>query len=583
MIDPYRMVVVNIISSLLLFGGILFYKFIYPKKKINLFFLLILISILPVISIFRTGAYESGDFNIHIYRTMTFFSSLSEGHLMPSWAENLNATYGYPLFTFNYPLPYYILSFFHLIGFSFIGGLKIFLGLNLILSGVLMYIMSKELLKNELAAFTSAVFYTFSPYHLIATHFKITIGEILAFTLIPVIFIFLNRLLKNGRYINLIMAGFFFGLLALSHIFMAIVIVPVFLIHIIFYLRFELKSLFYFVSIFLIGALISFYQWLPPLIYNKYLFINLYPIDTAALYYPSINDLLYSPWRYGLLFQGPKGEISSLIGYVQLLIVLSMFLFLLKNKIPKIYKPNIVAWLALFTVFMLLMIPSSKQLWTNLPFIGAAGVHRLLILVAICSSILAGYFVLINIKRKRLVLAIVLFAVFTTILNWGQRRVIPQIDDSVLAKSLPYSTSQGEAHFYANTRWVNPKHPWFSQISSSHLEILNGKAQITDLERLSTNHKYVINASSPVTVRENTLYFPGWTATNNGKPISINPDKNGVITFSLPKGINRLILSYEDMFLFKLSKIISVSSVLIILIISLIYMLKNYLMFQRRK
>ena len=307
----------------------------------------------------------------------------------------------------------------------------------------------------------------------------------------------------------------------------------------------------------------------------QYLFIHLYPINTAALYYPSIKNLLYSNWRFGLLFQGPKGEISSLIGYAQLLIVLSTFFLLLKNKISKINKPDIIAWLTLFTILVLLMIPVSKQLWINLPLISDAGVHRLLILVSLCTSILAGYFVLTNAKRKWLIWAIILFAVFSTILNWGQRRVIPQINDSVLAEKLPYSTAKGEAHFYANTRWVNPKHPWFSQIPSSHLEISNGKAQITNLERLSTEHKYLVNASTPITVKENTLYFPGWTATSNGKPIDIGPDKNGVITFSLPKGNNRINLNYNDLFLFKISKLISSLSITLLIFTSIIYYLKR--------
>ena len=166
------MVYVNIIASLVLLAGVLFYRFIYPKKKINLFVLLLLISILPIISILRMGAYESGDFDIHIYRTMAFYNSLSEGHLTPSWAENLNATYGYPLFIFNYTLPYYILCLFHFIGFTYIGSMKLFLGLTLFLSGIFMYFMAKEHFKDDLAAFTSAIFYIFVPYHLIATHFK---------------------------------------------------------------------------------------------------------------------------------------------------------------------------------------------------------------------------------------------------------------------------------------------------------------------------------------------------------------------------------------------------------------------------
>src|SRR3989344_6658230 len=196
MIDPYRMVFVNGIASLLVLTGVIIYRYVYPKRKINLFILLLIISILPIISIFRVGTYESGDFNIHIRRSMEFYRLLSQGDIMPSWAGDLNATYGYPLFIFNYILPYYLISFFHLIGFSFMYSLKIFLALSFIFSGIFMYLFSKQIFKNNLATFTSSVFYLLTPYHLISTHFKITIGEILAYALIPLVFYFINKFLN---------------------------------------------------------------------------------------------------------------------------------------------------------------------------------------------------------------------------------------------------------------------------------------------------------------------------------------------------------------------------------------------------
>src|SRR3989344_2139616 len=150
MLDPYRMVFVNIIGSLLILFGTLFYRYIYPKKKINVFYLLISFTIIASISILRKGAYESGDFNIHIYRSMEFYRSLMEGNIMPSWAGNLNATYGYPLFIFNYTLPYYFISLFHFLGLSFINSLKVFLFSNMILSGIFMYIFIQNKFKKDL-------------------------------------------------------------------------------------------------------------------------------------------------------------------------------------------------------------------------------------------------------------------------------------------------------------------------------------------------------------------------------------------------------------------------------------------------
>jgi len=97
----------------------------------------------------------------------------------------LNATYGNPLFIFNYSLPYYAVVFLHLLGLSFISGMKAYFGLNLYLSGVLMYLWIKKLTQNNLAAFTAAIFYLFNPYHLIDIHLRATLGESTIFTLAP--------------------------------------------------------------------------------------------------------------------------------------------------------------------------------------------------------------------------------------------------------------------------------------------------------------------------------------------------------------------------------------------------------------
>ena len=584
MIDAYRMVFVNIISSLLFFGGVLFYKFIYPKKKINLFVLLIVISILPIISIFRTGTYESGDFNIHVRRAIEFYQLLSQGNIIPTWAGDLNTTYGYPLFAFNYTLPYYIISFFKFFGFSFITSLKLFLASNFVLSGTFMYLFSKKIFKNSLAAFCTSIFYLFTPYHLISLHFKITIGEILAYTFIPLTFYFAFRFLNDKKLINLLLSGFFLGTILLSHIFVGLFLMPVITIYVIFSMNNFLRGIFYSFGIVAVSLLISMYQWTAPLIYRQYLFTTAHPTDPSkAFYFPNIVDLLYAPWRFGLLFQGPKGELSFLLGYAQLLALLIVIVLLLKNKIKKEYKNNLILWIVLFFGTIFLITPQSIFIWRFLPLINEAGSQRLLILAAFFTSLFAGYIAVTYSKRKLIMYGLIFFAIGTTILNWGQRRVIPTINDDALRQDISLGTKWGDTHFYALPKWVNPKHPWFSQIPSSHLEILNGKAQIIDLKRLSIEHKYVVNAYSPVTAKEDTLYFPGWTATNNGKPININPDKNGVITFSLPKGDSKLTLSFEDIFLFKLSKIISVVFILIILFISLIYVLKNYLMLQRRK
>src|SRR5256885_1788135 len=108
MIDPYRTIVISLIGSTLIALILLFYRFIYPKRNINLFLLLILISLLPIISIFRSGTYEAGDLTLHSVFLQSFYENLQDGFFFPKWAGGLCGGYGCPVFMFEYLIPFYI-------------------------------------------------------------------------------------------------------------------------------------------------------------------------------------------------------------------------------------------------------------------------------------------------------------------------------------------------------------------------------------------------------------------------------------------------------------------------------------------
>jgi len=555
MFDPYKMIVVNIASLFILISGLLIYKFIFPKQKINLFFLLILISILPIISIFRNGGYESGDFNIHIYRTMAFYDSLTDGNIMPSWAKDLNATYGYPLFILNYPLPYYLLSFLHFLGLGFIESMKIFLALNIILSGIFMYLFSQKLLKNSLAAFTASIFYIFTPYHLIDIHFKIAIGEILAFTILPLVFFFIQKYYEKKDFTFLLWTGTSLSLVIASHAVIGFFAISIIVPYIFFLNKHRAKNgLMQNISVFMITAILSLYVWLAPFIFNSYLYIQKVPMTTV--YFPQVFELLYSPWRAGFLFQGPIGQISFLVGYTQIFVIIASFILFFLKKTTKKYLNDQRFWLIITFVILFLISPYSKFLWEHSSFAKAAGSHRLLLLLTFCISILAGYFSL-TLKNKLLINLLIIISIGYTILNWGHRRMIPEITDNVLRTNLWKSTSEGEGHFYANSKWVDLKNPWFRKTPKSHVEILSGEANIAQILRNTTHHIYRLDAKTPVKLQENTLYFPGWRALINEKEIPLKPSNKGIIHLSVPKGLYELKVVYEDIPIYKLLKLIS--------------------------
>ena len=580
MIDPYKMVFVNIIFTFIIFSFSLVYRYIYPRRKINLFYLLISLTIAASISIFRVGAYESGDFNIHIYRSMEFYSSLIEGNLMPSWAPNLNATYGYPLFIFNYSLPYYLISFFHFLGFSFINSLKVFLFSNMILTGIFMFMFIQNKFKNDLVSFTSCIFYVFAPYHLIAIHFKITIGEILAYTLIPLCFLFVDKFIQKDKVIFLVLSGFVLGLIAISHIFIAMLLIPIIFFYTFQILRNWVKTTKNSLYILIISATISLYQWLPPFLYKNHLSISFNPVDFSKLYFPNIYDLLFSPWRFGFLFQGPKGEISNLIGYAQIIVIVSVIFLYLRNKIVLKHKGEIIFWIITLIISIFMILPQSIPIWKYFPMINAAGSHRLLLIVGFIISLLTGYLVL-NIKTKRIIYLLIAITIFTTILNWGQRRVVPEIEDTNLKLNLPFSTYQGEHHYYAITKYVDLNNPWFSKIPQKKIETIIGSPTIKSIYSSSTLHQYQVVSNTKSLVRENTLYFPGWNAYIHKNVLPVSPNKDGTIDIDIPKGKYQLTLKYEDIFIYKLSKLISMISLVYIILYLILKFRRNLIHFPK--
>lgn len=578
--DPYRMVFVSLISSLFLVLGVLTYRYIFPRKNVNLLVLLLLISALPIISILRPGTYESGDFNIHIYRIMAFYDSLGEGNIMPSWAGELNATYGNPLFIFNYSLPYYFISLFHFLGITLISSTKLYLGLSLYLSGIFMYLWIKKLTGNSLAAFTSSIFYVFAPYHLIDVHFRATLGESTIFTLVPLLLFFITSYFKKRKIIYLISTALVSQLLFLAHPMVA----GVFLIISVFFalsmtdLKKRIKSLSLVILSLFIGAIGSVYAWSPFIIYSSYMPEN----PGKGIFQDTFSNIFYSPWRFGLLFQGPHGELAPIIGYTQISVVIFVIFILFTKKVSKKLVPPIVFWLIVFFSTLFFLSPLSKTFWLNAPFISMLQSNRLVLAIAVSTSALAGYLSIYlseSSKKKIFVYALLFITVGYTILNWGHRRVIPEINDDLLRKNVWASTvSEGTTAYFLNNRWADINDFWFTKRPSQHLEILRGKGEVKEIKRTSTSHSYVVNAKSPLTIKENTLYYPGWTLKSNSDYIPIYPGERGVINAALPEGFNRVEFAYSDIPVYASTKIISVTIFLVLVVAQTITFLREYKM-----
>lgn len=539
---------VNLALLAIVFAGYVFYRYVYPRKNPGKIVLLLFISLLPIVSIFRAGAYESGDFILHLYRVVDFYKAITEGIFIPSWAERLNASFGYPLFIFINPAPYYFISLFHGLGFSFIAGMKIFLASTYVLSGLFMFILVKRMYKNESAAFFSAIIYLFSPYHLIDQHFRVAVGEIAIFTTLPLLLYSIVRLSEKIKFANVLFVSLCTSIVILSHQAMAFFAIALsFFFTIYFLLRKKRikKVLPYYIIATLCGVVAVFYSLYPYIIYNKYISSDSYSLVSFSRF----QDILFSPYRYGLLLQGPEGQLSTIVGYAQIFVLISSIVYFARKKTGKQAK-DLLFYLMLIAILIFLILPLSEPVWQTIPLVRLLIISsRMLLFISVFISLLSAVFYLSVLKKRQFLASMLLIlAITTSILNWGSRGMV-HIDDKTISSQAPTSTSQGEGWGIGIPKWIG-KSGFEKVVPTSQAEIVKGKGTIKNSTRTSTSHVYVVASDEPLEILENTWYFPGWNAYIDNRTTSIRyteKDHLGKMIIPVPSGLHKIEVIYRDL------------------------------------
>ena len=165
-----------------------------------------------------------------------------------------------------------------------------------------------------------------------------------------------------------------------------------------------------------------------------------------------------------------------------------------------------------------------------------------------------------KLNNKRIFLFVILcfITVSTTILNWGNRKVIPQLNDQIIQYEFPTSmTKVGNS----TTIWVDSNKFTSEKRLAPSIIAIQGDVDVSYISRSSTKHEYLINVlSDKADIKENTLYFPGWIVKVDNNPYSFNyanPSYPGLITFSLNKGFYVVEIIFTNTFVRIFSMLLS--------------------------
>ncbi len=100
----------------------------------------------------------------HVLRAVVYSQAVSDGELLPRWAQFLHWGLGSPLFTFQGPLPYALLDGLFRLGIAHPIGWRILIAVGLLAAFLGAFLLTLELTGRRWPAFLTAVAFLYAPY-----------------------------------------------------------------------------------------------------------------------------------------------------------------------------------------------------------------------------------------------------------------------------------------------------------------------------------------------------------------------------------------------------------------------------------
>jgi hypothetical protein len=541
----------------------------------NLFLILafsIFISIPLLVPYFHSGYFPTHDGEWAVVRLADMFRELRDFQIPPRFSGNLNFGYGYPLFNFAYPFPYYLGFIIYILGFGLVDSIKIVFVLSILISAFFMFLASRNIWKNDYAGIISSVLYLYFPYRLVDLFVRGSIGESVAFAIFPIILYCLSKLIDKPKNYGYILAGgILFACLILTHNIMAVLFsISLFIFFVGNYITQKNKIIFPFASVVGLGFILSAYFWIPALLEKKNILLSKVPISDRNLYFVSLDRFLFSNWGYGVPTD-PKNSFTYQLGWPFLGVlglVLGSAIYNFRKKIKD--KQHLILAISLLVgilIYAVLMFEISKPVW-KLPLLSEINYPWIILSqLALLSSILAGYLASFKLT-KYLAIGLVILALFLNIPNAKPETYVNRGDGHYLTNDAT-TTSSNELM----PLWVK-SHP--VQRANEKVEFVKGEGEITNLSSNSKSISFDIKSQENSTIRINTIYYPGWKIYINEKEIPINYSNNfGLIEINVPEGISNIKGNFSETSLRLIADLISlIGMIVVVIVFSKVYLLK---------
>ena len=528
----------------------------WVRGLLALIFIVLFLIFPSVKPLFNSGFFPVHD-NTQVERVFELKKAISDGNFPVRWVEDLGYGYGYPIYNFYAPLPYYIGGFTNLLANDSLFSTKVVFMLGVVLSFISMYLFASRV-TNRVGGVTAAVIYLYFPYHAVNIYIRGAVGEVFAYAIIPLVFLAAYLIFekiskkKNIPIIPVLLFSISFFLLTISHnlsVYMSLIILVPYLSAM--FIKIKRKKVFaasIFISFALSFLLSSFYV-LPAVFESKFTNVES-QIGGGASYgdhFLCIEQLWNSSWGFGGSIPGCVDGLSFKLGKINVLIALFGIIFSIYLVMRKKKSFHLASFSSLLVFSIFLSLPYSKFIWDSLPFMYFLQFPwRFLNFSGLFAAIIAGLIVSSFSKNKLAFYGSALVLIITTMylnaklfsperFNNFPNSYYESID------RIRWETSKISDE-YMPSDFIKPKKK--SELPETFLTAESDRVKLS-LQEVRTGYIRFVKEGNDSTVHINKAYFPSWQAEANGSNLEIERVNNGMNIY-MPDGEYLVTLSIKS-------------------------------------
>lgn len=543
-------------------------------KRILPFIFLLALCYFAVKPLLSTGYFPMHD-DTQVSRVIEMGKALKDGQFPVRWVSDLGYGYGYPIFNFYGPLPYYVGGALYAIGMPALEATKIMFAMGITFPALCMFLVMSAAAGWE-AGLLSSVLYLFSPYHAVQVYVRGAVGEYWELLFWPLIYFSFSRWethKKNG--IPFVLGALGIGGAVLAHtLFGYVTVLSVGIWYVLYWLvrllqrRFDVHAFAWQGACIFLGLGLSAFFWIPAAAEMSFTSVSGQVSATANYldHFVCFSQLWTSVWGYGGSAAGCLDGQSYMLGKIHILLasasVLAWVFFRRKDN-----KTALLAGFVFSAIGIFFATPLSSVLWKYIPgFPYLQYPWRFLSVAGFGLALLGGLLPRVVPNGIMRVGGAVCFSVL--VVSMSAKWFVPQYlyeksssaFEDVLDLQWRASKISDEYLPPAIIRPTEATNVVFDTIYSGDAFVVSAVEQSSILERL------VVTATSSAVVKLRKAYFPGWRYYVNDqevKPVV----QNGLPSVEIFKGNSEIVAVLTDTPVRMWSNIVSFISVTMVIFI----------------